>query len=234
MGQRVTFYLMRTPSFEPGPTLPTAQLRAENVAGLAWWTSDDLAVTDEAFAPGRLPEPVAALVAAGQPAGPGHRHRRVSRSGARQLSSPIRERATSYVGRRQKEDRRDHLAMAHGLPRPRSGGKSWVLVGCSPQERRHSPPSDTTSPTPDTLTECVGFRGFRAMSCPETHLGWRDGGVTATPTPDTTDGLFGLVTGLWRSQECRLANGLLIRAGRCRGLSTGPGRQWPGRSHVTA
>ena len=91
-------------------------------------------------------------------------------------------------------------------------------------------PSDTTSPTPDTLTECAGFGVFRAMSCPESHSGWRDGGCH-NPTPDTTEGPFGPVTGLWRSHECRLANGLLIRAGRCRGLSTGPGRQWPGRSH---
>ena len=47
-------------------------------------------------------------------------------------------------------------------------------------------------------------------------LGVARRGCDRPPTPDTTDGLFGLVTGLWRSQECRLANGLLIRAGRCR------------------
>lgn len=37
----------------------------------------------------------------------------------------------------------DHLEMAHGLPQLRSGGESWVLVGCDPQGPRHSPPSDT-------------------------------------------------------------------------------------------
>jgi DNA-binding transcriptional LysR family regulator len=46
------------------------------------------------------------------------------------------------------------------------------------------------------------------------HSAWREGRVAATPTPDTTEGVFVLVTGLWRSNECRPANGLPIRAGR--------------------
>jgi hypothetical protein len=87
-----------------------------------------------------------------------------------------------------------------------AGGHGW--------RDRSSPPSDTTTPTPDTLTDCVGFAHFWVMSCSEAHSGWREGCVTATPTPDTTEGVFGLVTGLWRSNECRPANGLLIRAGR--------------------
>jgi hypothetical protein len=52
------------------------------------------------------------------------------------------------------------------------------------------------------------------MSCPEAHPGWQEGCVTATPTPETTEGVFGLVTGLSCGNECRPANGLLIRAGR--------------------
>lgn len=67
-GQRETFYLVRSTSFEPRPALTPAQLRDENVAGLAWWTVDELAGADDVFAPRRLPELVAALVADGPPA----------------------------------------------------------------------------------------------------------------------------------------------------------------------
>jgi hypothetical protein len=76
------------------------------------------------------------------------------------------------------------------------------------------PPPTPALPPSATLTQCVGFVVFRAVSCPEAHSGWRYGCVTATPTPDTTEGAFGLVIGLWRSNECRAANGLQIRAGR--------------------
>lgn len=66
-GQRESYYLVHTASFDPRPALTTAQLRAENVAGLAWWTVDELAAADGVFAPRRLPELVATLVAAGPP-----------------------------------------------------------------------------------------------------------------------------------------------------------------------
>jgi hypothetical protein len=38
--------------------------------------------------------------------------------------------------------------------------------------------------------------------------------VTAIPTPDTTKGVFVLVTGLWGAANVAPAHGLLIRAGR--------------------
>jgi 8-oxo-dGTP pyrophosphatase MutT (NUDIX family) len=67
-GQRETYYLVRTPRFEPAPRLTPAQLRAENVAGLRWWTLDELtAATDVVFAPRRLPVLVAELLAEGPP-----------------------------------------------------------------------------------------------------------------------------------------------------------------------
>jgi hypothetical protein len=44
-------------------------------------------------------------------------------------------------------------------------------------------PSDTRSPTPDTLTECAGFRGFRRIAGPESHSGWRDGVLPPPPRP---------------------------------------------------
>jgi 8-oxo-dGTP diphosphatase len=67
-GQRETYYLVRTPGFEPAPGLTPAQLRAENVTGLRWWTVDELgAATDVVFAPRRLPELMATLLAEGPP-----------------------------------------------------------------------------------------------------------------------------------------------------------------------
>ena len=66
-GQSENFYLVRTTSFEPRPALSPAQLRAENVTGLGWWTVDELAAAEGVFAPRRLPELVAALVADGPP-----------------------------------------------------------------------------------------------------------------------------------------------------------------------
>ena len=69
-GQTETYSLVRTASFEPRPALTPAQLREENVAGLAWWTVDELAGADGVFAPRRLPELVAALVADGPPPRP--------------------------------------------------------------------------------------------------------------------------------------------------------------------
>jgi hypothetical protein len=105
--------------------------------------------------------------------------------------------------------------MAHTGPRDaRKGGRSWADLGEGPGCARGSPPSDSTSPTSDTLTECVGFVVFGPSHVPEAHSGWVYGCVTATPTPDTTEDVFVLVTGLWRGNECRPANGLLIRAGR--------------------
>lgn len=64
-GQSENYYLVPTTGFEPTPELTTAQLRAENVTGVAWWTIPELAAADTVFAPRRLPELLAALVADG-------------------------------------------------------------------------------------------------------------------------------------------------------------------------
>ena len=58
--------------FEPRPRLTWEQLRAERVHELRWWTLDELAtVSDEIlFAPRRLPQLIADVVADGPPASP--------------------------------------------------------------------------------------------------------------------------------------------------------------------
>jgi hypothetical protein len=72
---------------------------------------------------------------------PAHRHRRV---GPPRQAPAVDRRTIDWLRWASAEgDRCDHLAMAHGLPRPVHGGKSWVPVGCGPREPRHSPPSDT-------------------------------------------------------------------------------------------
>lgn len=70
-GQHDRFFLVRTPPFEPAPHLSKAQLEAENLMHMQWWTPAELAAyptTDvEFFAPRRLPALVADLVANGPP-----------------------------------------------------------------------------------------------------------------------------------------------------------------------
>ncbi|MDD9369191.1 MAG: hypothetical protein PV358_03680 [Acidimicrobiales bacterium] len=51
------------------PLLSDAELRSENVVGRAWWSLDDLrGAATTTFAPRRLPDLVARLVADGPPA----------------------------------------------------------------------------------------------------------------------------------------------------------------------
>lgn len=69
-GQQERYRLVRTAPFEPRPALSEAQLRAEFVAGMRWWTVDELAAAGEVFAPRRLPALVARLVAEGPPPAP--------------------------------------------------------------------------------------------------------------------------------------------------------------------
>ena len=70
-GQRDRVYLVHAAAFEPQPSLTWEQLRAERVHELRWWTPHELtaATTDEhvRFAPRRLPELVARLLADGAP-----------------------------------------------------------------------------------------------------------------------------------------------------------------------
>lgn len=73
-GQHDRFFLIETPAFEPSPNLSWAELHAENLMCMRWWTQDELASfvpTDaELFAPRRLPALVALLLTDGVPAAP--------------------------------------------------------------------------------------------------------------------------------------------------------------------
>ena len=71
-GQRDQIHLVRVPTFEPVPRLTWDQLRSERVHELRWWTLDELRDVGEGvrFAPRRLPELLAALLADGPPAAP--------------------------------------------------------------------------------------------------------------------------------------------------------------------
>ena len=48
----------------------TEQLASEYVTGIRWWTQEELGASEELFAPGRLPELVAALLRDGPPGEP--------------------------------------------------------------------------------------------------------------------------------------------------------------------
>ncbi len=70
-GQHDRFFLIDGPSFEPAPRLSIDQLRAEHLMQIRWWTQDELAAfepTDTVlFAPRRLPQLIADLLADGVP-----------------------------------------------------------------------------------------------------------------------------------------------------------------------
>lgn len=69
-GQSERFVLVRVPVFEPAPQFTADELAAEYVTGIRWWTQEELAASDELFAPRRLPELVAALLRDGPPREP--------------------------------------------------------------------------------------------------------------------------------------------------------------------
>lgn len=71
-GQRDHVYLVRTDDFEPTPQLTWAQLNAERVHELRWWTRAELAADAGSvrFAPGRLPQLLDELLSAGPPPTP--------------------------------------------------------------------------------------------------------------------------------------------------------------------
>jgi 8-oxo-dGTP diphosphatase len=69
-GQRESYRLVRAPRFEPVPRLSWAQLNAEHVFELRWWTLDELVRADATFAPRRLPELLASLLGDGPPPEP--------------------------------------------------------------------------------------------------------------------------------------------------------------------
>lgn len=69
-GQAERYYLVRTEPFEPSPQLTWAELRAEGMTALRWWTLDELEAAGELFAPHRLPALVRELILHGPPAEP--------------------------------------------------------------------------------------------------------------------------------------------------------------------
>lgn len=71
-GQRETIHLVRTPAFDPVPSLTWEQLNAEYVFELRWWTLDDLraAASDVVFVPGALVAHLAAVLVDGPPPEP--------------------------------------------------------------------------------------------------------------------------------------------------------------------
>jgi ADP-ribose pyrophosphatase YjhB (NUDIX family) len=69
-GQTERYYLVRTSVFEPAPRLTWAELHAENMYAVRWWTLDELEAADAMFAPRRLPALVRMLLADGPPAEP--------------------------------------------------------------------------------------------------------------------------------------------------------------------
>lgn len=62
--------LVRTPAFEPSPALTPAQLVAEGVHELRWWTLDELASADTNFAPRRIVRFLRQLLEEGPPPTP--------------------------------------------------------------------------------------------------------------------------------------------------------------------
>ena len=69
-GQTERYFVVRTPTFDPAPRLSRAQLQAELVFGMRWWTLEELAVSDAVFAPRRLPALLLGLLRDGPPSEP--------------------------------------------------------------------------------------------------------------------------------------------------------------------
>jgi 8-oxo-dGTP diphosphatase len=69
-GQTERYFLVRTPAFEPMPRHTWEQLNAEWVTDVRWWPIDEIAASDEAFAPTRLALLLRELLRDGPPAEP--------------------------------------------------------------------------------------------------------------------------------------------------------------------
>ncbi|MEX2612522.1 MAG: NUDIX domain-containing protein [Gaiellaceae bacterium] len=67
-GQDELYFLVRTPPFEPRPRHSWAQLNAEGVTAIRWWTPEEIERSEELFAPRRLGELLRVLVREGPPA----------------------------------------------------------------------------------------------------------------------------------------------------------------------
>ena len=69
-GQTERYYLVRTVRFEPAPRLSWDELRQEGMAGIRWWSRDELEAATAVFAPRHLQLLVRELLLHGPPAGP--------------------------------------------------------------------------------------------------------------------------------------------------------------------
>ncbi len=69
-GQTERYYLVRVEPFVPKPVMSWEQLKDEYVTEVRWWSRRELEASDSLFAPRRLPELVARLLAGGPPAEP--------------------------------------------------------------------------------------------------------------------------------------------------------------------
>jgi 8-oxo-dGTP diphosphatase len=69
-GQRERYYLVRTPPFDPEPQFTVAELEAEFVTAIRWWTRLELGVAGVVFAPSRLPALLDAFLRDGPPGEP--------------------------------------------------------------------------------------------------------------------------------------------------------------------
>lgn len=65
LDQSESFFLVRTPLFEPAPGIGLAALRAEAVHELRWWALEELERSGERFAPSRLPSLLRTLLESG-------------------------------------------------------------------------------------------------------------------------------------------------------------------------
>ena len=68
--QSERFVMVRAAYFEPSPRFSAAELRAEGLHEVRWWTIDELEATDEVVYPTRLAHFLRRLLAEGPPAAP--------------------------------------------------------------------------------------------------------------------------------------------------------------------
>jgi 8-oxo-dGTP diphosphatase len=69
-GQRDLIHLVRAPGDEPSPQMTWAQLNAEHVVELRWWTLAEIEASDARFVPADLAAHLAVLLRDGAPAVP--------------------------------------------------------------------------------------------------------------------------------------------------------------------
>lgn len=67
-GQTERIWFVRCAWYEPTPTLPWDVLNAEGMTDLRWWTREEIAASDEVFAPRRLASLLSDVVENGVPA----------------------------------------------------------------------------------------------------------------------------------------------------------------------